>query len=172
MVKQKNMKIDKYKIYDLVYNLHFPIIFFLFIGSIVITGITGNVLYFVIGTTIAIVLSLLSIYYLYLDFSINKIKLWWASLFKYKLTEEEKPIWDSIVIKEYSGYTEWLEKTKGDDICGPWIKDITPEEVALIDKIHEKFYGKNWWIACPISTAQVCSAKYDDIKNKVIYRRN
>lgn len=98
---------------------------------------------------------------------INSIKLWWKSLFKYKLTDEEKLIWNSIVIKECEGYKEWLEKTKGDDICGPWIKDITKEEVELIDKIHEHFYGEDWWIAVPISTAQVCSVMLDDIKNKV-----
>ena len=163
------MKLDKYKIYDLVYNFHIPIIFFLFIGSMVTTGITGNVLYFVIGTIIAIVLSLLSMFYLYIDFSIIKIKCWLNSLFKYKLTDEEKPIWDSIVAKEYAGYTEWLEKTKGDDICGPWIKDITEEEVKLIDKIHEHFFGKDWWIAVPMSNAQVYAVMLDDIKNKVIY---
>jgi len=102
----------------------------------------------------------------------NKIKIWLKSLFeynKYKLTDEEIPIWESIVLKEYQGYLEWYEKTKGDDLCGPWIKDITPEEVALLDKIHEKYYGNDWWIATPISTAQVCYVEYEDIKDKVIY---
>lgn len=100
---------------------------------------------------------------------INNIKLWWNSLFKYKLSEEECKLWNSILNKDAIGYTEWLEKTKGDDICGPWIKDITNEEVKLIDKIHEHFFGKNWWIAVPMSNAQVYAAMFDDIKNKVIY---
>lgn len=158
------MKLDKYKIYDLVYNFHVPIIFLLFIGSLVTTGITGNVLYFVIGTVTAIILSLFSIFYLYVDFSI--IKRWWNSLFKYKLSEEERKLYNSILIKDAMGYGEWYDKTKGDDICGHWIKDIT-EEVKLIDKIHEHFFGKDWWIAVPISTAQVCAVMLDDIKNKV-----
>lgn len=85
----------------------------------------------------------------------------------YYLTNYEKPIWDSIKRKSEIGYKEWLEKTKGDDICGPWIKDITEEEVKLIDKIHKHFFGEDWWIAVPISTAQVCSVKYDNIKDKV-----
>lgn len=161
------MKLDKYHIYDLVYNFHFPIIFFLFIGLMIITGITDNVLYIVIGTIIAIVLSVLSMCYLYLDFSINKIKLWWKSLFKYKLSEEERKLYNSILIKDAMGYGEWYNKTKGDDICGHWIKNITEEEVKLIDKIHEHFFGKDWWIAVPISTAQVCAVMLDDIKDKV-----
>ena len=161
------MKLNKYKIYDLVYNFHIPIIFFLFIGSMIITGITGNVLYFVIGTTTAIVLSLLSMYYLYVDFSIIKIKLWWKSLFKYKLTEKEREFYNSILNKDAMGYGEWYAKTKGDDICGHWIKNITEEEMSLIDKIHEHFFGKDWWIAVPMSNAQVYAVMFDDIKDKV-----
>ena len=161
------MKLDKYKIYDLVYNFHVPIIFFLFMVSMIITGITDNVLYFVIGTTTAIVLSLLSMYYLYVDFSIIKIKLWWKSLFKYKLTEKERELYNSILIKDAMGYGEWNAETHGDDICGHWIKDITEEEMALLDKIHKHFFGKDWWIAVPISNAQVYAVMLDDIKDKV-----
>lgn len=87
----------------------------------------------------------------------------------YTLKENEIELWKIIEEKAKIGYTEWLEKTKGDDICGPWIKDITEEEVKLINKIHEYFFGKDWCIAIPMSTSQVCSVQYDDIKNKVIY---
>ena len=100
---------------------------------------------------------------------LTKIKLWWNSLFKYKLTGRERELYNSILIKDAIGYGEWYAKTHGDDICGHWIKDITEEEVKLINKIHEHFFGKNWWITIPISTAQVCSIQYNDIKNKVIY---
>ena len=164
------MEINKDKFYSWLYDWHFLIIFFLFIIPLIITGITQNPLYIIIGWSIEFIFLLFSIFYLYVSF--DNIKFWWKSLFKYKLTKEEQLIWNSIVVKEALGYSEWYEKTKGDDMCGPWIKDITHEEVALIDKIHEKFYGKNWWIACPISTAQVCSVKYDNIKDKVIYGRN
>ena len=102
---------------------------------------------------------------------INYSKLWWKSLFKYKLTEEERKLWNSILNKDAMGYEEWYAKTKGDDICGHWIKDITEEEMALLDKIHEHFFGKDWWIAVPISNAQVYAVMLDDIKNKLIYDR-
>lgn len=156
-----------YTFYDWLYDWHVPIIFFLFIGSFVLTGITQSPIYAITGWSIGIMFSIFSIYYLYV--SISHIKFWWKSLFKYKLTNEERIIWERIVEKEKIGYQEWLEQTKGDDMCGHWIKDITPEEVALIDKIHKKYYGDNWWIAVPISTSQVCAVEYWDIKDKIIY---
>ena len=65
---------------------------------------------------------------------INSIKLWWNSLFKYKLSEEERKIYNSILNKDAMGYGEWYDKTHGDDICGHWIKDITIEfyHIAII----------------------------------------
>lgn len=98
----------------------------------------------------------------------NNIKLWWNSLFKYKLSEEERELYNYILIKDAMGYGEWYSKTHGDDICGHWIKDITEEEMALIDKIHEHFFGKDWWIAVPMSNAQVYAVMFNDIKDKVI----
>ena len=98
---------------------------------------------------------------------INNIKLWWNSLFKYKLSEEERELYNYILIKDAMGYGEWCSKTHGDDICGHWIKDITEKEMALIDKIHEHFFGKDWWIALPMSNAQVYAVMFDDIKDKV-----
>ena len=153
--------------YEWLFDWHVPIIFVLFIGSLVLTGINQNSLYCVIGWSIAFVFSIFSMCYLY-D-SANHIKFWWKSLFKYKLSKEEIPIWESIVNKEYEGYKEWLEQTKGDDLCGHWVKDITPEEVALLDKIHQKYYGKDWYVIMPLSTAQVCAVEYDDVKDKIKY---
>ena len=98
---------------------------------------------------------------------INGAKLWLKSLFKYKLTGRERELYNSILIKDAMGYGEWHAKTKGDDLCGHWIKDITEEEIALLDKIHEHFFGKDWRIAVSMSNAQVCSVMLDDIKDKV-----
>ena len=55
------------------------------------------------------------------------------------LNNEEKTIWNNIVDKANDGFAEWTKHTKGNDLCGPWIKDITSEEIRLIDKIHSKF---------------------------------
>ena len=87
----------------------------------------------------------------------------------YTLKGNEIELWKSIIEKAKIGYDEWYEETHGDDLCGPWIKDYTIEENNLLDKIHHKLYGKDWWIAMPISTAQVNYVMYDDIKDKVIY---
>ena len=86
----------------------------------------------------------------------------------YILNNEEKVIWNNIVTKANEGFVEWEKQTKGDDICGPWIKDITPEEIRLIDKIHSKF-NKDLWCSVPISQAQVCYIQFTEIENKVIY---
>ena len=71
--------------------------------------------------------------------------------------------------KDLKKYIEWYNKTNGDDLCGPWIKDIIPEEIRLIDKIYNKFYGDDWYVSLPISTAQVSYSQYNNIKNKVIW---
>ena len=85
----------------------------------------------------------------------------------YILTEDEKIIWYSIVNKANDGFDEWYKQTKGNDICGPWIKDITINEIKLIDKIHSKFY-KDWWVSIPISQAQVSYIQFTEIENKII----
>lgn len=85
----------------------------------------------------------------------------------YILNENEKVIWNSIVDKANDSFAEWYKQTKGDDICGPWIKDINLKEIRLIDKIHSKF-NKDWWISMPISQAQVCYIQFVEIKNKII----
>lgn len=86
----------------------------------------------------------------------------------YILNNEEKSIWNNIVSKANDGFIEWAKQTKGDDLCGPWIKDITSEEIRLIDKIHSKF-NKDWWVAMPLSQAQVCYVQFAEIENKIIW---
>ena len=85
----------------------------------------------------------------------------------YVLSYDEISIWKNIEQKANQGLYEWQEQTKGDDLCGPWISNITPDEIYLIDKIHKLFYGDDWIIYLPISVAQVNYIMYIDIKNKV-----
>lgn len=86
----------------------------------------------------------------------------------YILEQDEQEIWNNIITKANIGYIEWYNKTNGDDLCGAWIKDITPKEIRLIDKIYNKFYGDDWYVSLPLATAQVSYSQYNNIKNKII----
>lgn len=101
------------------------------------------------------------------DYIFNNIKLLWNYLFKYKLSKEEQKLYESILNKDTIGYSEWYKQTKGDDICGHWIKDITKEEISLLNKIHKYFYGEDWCVNISISNSQVCAIMLNDIKDKV-----
>lgn len=153
------------KIYNIIYDLLFPISFFGFIGILVATGITKNENIFVIGSVVLIIIDIIAMFYLF--FSWNRIKFWLKTKLKYKLTNDEKILWNSIIQKAQVGYNEWWDVTKGNDICGPWIKDYTEEENNLLDKIHKYFYGDEWYVSMPISCGQVNYVMYEDIKNKV-----
>ena len=153
------------KIYNWLVDWNFPISFVLFIGSTLLSGITQNEIYILIGWPIVLVFTIFCSLYLCVDW--KDIKFWWRNRKNYILTSEERPIWENIDKKAHEGFDEWYKKTGGDDLCGPWIKDITPEEVNLLDKIHERYYGSDWCVAIPISTAQVCYVEYEDIKDKV-----
>jgi len=153
------------KIYNIIYDLLFPISFFGFIGILVATGITKNENIFVIGSVVLITIDVIAMFYLF--FSWNRIKFWLKTKLKYKLTNDEKILWNNIIQKAQVGYNEWCDVTKGNDICGPWIKDYTEEENNLLDKIHKYFYGDGWYVSMPISCGQVNYVMYEDIKNKV-----
>ena len=153
------------KIYNLVYDLLFPVSFFGLIGILVATGITKNENIFIIGNIVLITIDIIAMFYLF--FSWNRIKFWLKTKLKYKLTNDEKILWNNIIQKAQAGYNEWWDATKGNDMCGPWIKDYTEEENNLLDKIHKYFYGDGWYVSMPISCAQVNYIMYEDIKNKV-----
>lgn len=87
---------------------------------------------------------------------------------RYKLSNEEKLMWENIKVNADKGYNEWLEQTKGDDLCGPWLKDYTKDEEKLIEKIHAYFYGEDWYCVMPLSNSQVNYLMYYEIKDKVI----
>lgn len=155
------------KLYNWVYNLLFPLSFFGLIGILLATGITQNQKIFLIGSIILFIIEVIGIFYLWFD--LDDIKFWYKTKLKYKLSLEERILWDSIIQKAKLGYDEWLSITQGNDICGPWIKDYTKEENDLLDKIHEYFYGNCWYVSMPISCAQVNYIMYDDVKDKVRY---
>lgn len=153
------------KIYNIIYDLMFPISFFGFVGILIATGITKNENIFIIGSAVLITLEVIAMFYLF--FSWNRIKFWLKTKLKYKLTNDERILWNNIIQKAQVGYNEWWDVTKGNDMCGPWIKDYTEEENNLLDKIHKYFYGDGWYVSMPISCAQVNYVMYEDIKNKV-----
>ena len=91
---------------------------------------------------------------------------------KYKLiNEEEKALWNNICKKAKIGYDEWFDQTQGNDLCGPWLKDYTKHEEALIEKIHSYFYGDDWYCVMPLTCSQVNYLMYYEIKDKVKYGR-
>lgn len=153
------------KIYNLVYDLMFPILFFGFIGILIATGITKNENIFIIGSIVLITIDVIAMFYLF--FSWNRIKFWLKTKLRYKLTNDERILWNNIIQKAQTGYNEWLDITKGNDMCGPWIKDYTEDENNLLNKIHKYFYGDGWYVSMSISGAQVNYIMYEDIKNKV-----
>ena len=135
-------------------------IFILFLVLFIISGKFGIIWPMLVTLMVMICFGI----YLFRNTSLKKV----ISMIKYYyLTKEEIPVWESIEKKAEIGFDEWFDRTNGDDICGPWIKDISKEEVALIDKIHELYYGKDWRISIPISTSQVCYVMYEDIRYKV-----
>lgn len=153
------------KLYNLVCNLICPFGFFSFFGILIATGITQNKYIFLIGGSILLALEIIAMIYLWVDF--KEIKFWYRSKKGYKLEPNERSLWNSLIYKANKGYCEWWRKTKGDDLCGPWIMDYTPEENNLLEKIHRYFYGNDWYIVMPISGAQVNYVMYDDVKDKV-----
>ena len=87
----------------------------------------------------------------------------------YKINDEERPIWNSIVIKANNGYTEFCNQYDDTDICVcPWTQELSTEEYKLLNKIHEKCIGEGWYIIDPLGVSQINYIMYDDVKDKVI----
>jgi hypothetical protein len=157
-------------IYNRLYDWSWPIGFFGFIGILVATGITHNQNIFIIGSITLTVFYVFIFGYMWLypfEYLSERFTLWIHSFNKYKLSKNEVKLWNNIIQKAQVGYNEWWDITKGNDMCGPWIKDYTEEENNLLDKIHKYFYGDGWYVSMPISCAQVNYVMYEDIKNKV-----
>ena len=165
---------DKYDTYNLILNCGWPISFlsFLlsFLGILITIGIIQNTNIFLISGIIVIILDILWIIYIWLfpfEHLDERFILWIHSFKKYKLNEHEIKLWANIMNNADIGYKEWYEQTKGDDMCGPWIKNYTEEEGNLIDKIHKHFYGEHWHITMSISASQCYYQMYYDIKDKI-----
>lgn len=92
----------------------------------------------------------------------------------YKLTEEETPLWESIIKKAMHGFYEYTVHVKKypDEICPPWIGEtLTDDELKLLYKLHNMFYEKGWYIVDPIGPSQVQYIMYEDVKDKVKYEK-
>ena len=63
----------------------------------------------------------------------HKIEKWYNTQYNkyYLLEDNEREIWQNIIAKANKGYNEWYNETHGNDLCGPWIVDIKPEETYL-----------------------------------------
>lgn len=150
--------------YNFVYNFHIPIIFGIFICSMILYGV--NQLFMIIGLIITIILCILCGFYLYCP-SKCEIQKYFRKHKKYILNDEERKLWYSIITKARSGYWEWLSKDDRYDSMGPWMSPhLTKEEQKLIDKIHEYYYPGDY-IVDPIGAAQADYTWYSDIKSKV-----
>lgn len=106
--------------------------------------------------------------YPYFDFNFKDYRKHYKG--KYELTEQEKQLWDIIVKKMVDGYHEYEEHMKDNQyslIC-PWSKPLESNEYNLLDKIHKKYYGEDWYIVDPISGTQASYIMYEDIKDKVV----
>ena len=89
----------------------------------------------------------------------------WYWLTRYKLTNEEYVIWLKIKGKAKRGFRQWYGETKGNDMCGPWIPDLTKEESELLDRIYEKFRKDSSISISGHPAYQI----FDQIKHKVYH---
>ena len=158
------LKID---IYNWVYDWIVPLSFIGFIGIVIVSAITQNPKIFGIGGSILLIIEIIGMFYLF--FSWHRIKFWWKTKLKYKLSPEEKSLWESLCNKAYNAYTEYRKKypTWETNLCPPGILDYTPEEDELLDKIHKYFYGDDWYTSISMCGAQVNYIKWVDVRNKV-----
>lgn len=54
--------------------------------------------------------------------------------------------------------------------CTPWIDDLTKSEIEILDIIHAIFYGEDWYIVDPISSAQCNYVLWEDIKKHIKFK--
>ena len=85
---------------------------------------------------------------------------------------KEKELWKSIEEKAKQGLNEFLKECeeKHSYWGWPWVSpELTKEEQDFLNKIHEKYYGKDYYITDPISQKQCDYSWYIDIKDRIIY---
>ena len=86
------------------------------------------------------------------------------------LSCRERKYWHSIKQKAKEGYNEWYHsKYNSDDYyCPPWTKDLTRAEDFVLRRLHDKVYGKNWYIEDPLGWTQCNYIMYRDLKWRVL----
>lgn len=88
----------------------------------------------------------------------------------YVLSEEERVLWNSIEDKRKVSALQY--KLNGDHnrdtMVAPYIDGLTQDEHTLLKRIHDRYYGKDWYVADPLGGGQVDYIIYDDIKHRVI----
>ena len=82
----------------------------------------------------------------------------------YVLNNEERPLWNNIQQKAING---WIEYCKQTEVSNPWTQILSKEEYELLDKIHAKYYGEDWYITDPLGATQVHYIMFKDIEDKV-----
>lgn len=104
-----------------------------------------------------------------IDF-VKNVKLRFSS---YWLDLEESAIWHSISQKARDGYLEWIENRENRNrvIYPCYTQMLQPCEIELLKKIHERYFGKDFYIAFPLGQNQVNWIMYQDICHKVRYHK-
>ena len=90
---------------------------------------------------------------------------------KYILTEDEISLWRNIIEKATNGYGKSIKyyEKHPNTLYWPWVSPkLTDLESELLQKIHDKFYGEDYYIDDPISPSQVNFILYNNVKDKVI----
>ena len=75
--------------------------------------------------------------------------------------DKEKIIWDNICDKAKQGYNDCLNLYEG-EFWAPYTKELNNEEIDLLNRIHEKYYGSNWYVVDPLGANQVHYIMYND----------
>lgn len=94
-------------------------------------------------------------------------------LSSYCLDLEESAIWHSISQKARDGYLEWIEnrEDRNREIYPCYTQMLQPCETELLKKIHDRYFGKDFYIAFPLGPNQVNWIMYQDICDKVRYNK-
>lgn len=82
----------------------------------------------------------------------------------YVLNNEERPLWNNIQQKAING---WIEYCKQTEVSNPWTQPLSKEEYELLDKIHAKYYGEDWYITDSLGGTQCTYIMFKDIEDKV-----
>ena len=105
----------------------------------------------------------------------NNVESWYNKIpgYYYLDSIDDQMTWNSICNKAKSSYNEYTNTY--DDVgefWTPYINDLSQDEINLLKKIHEYYYGIDWHVVDPLSPNQVFYIMYTNVKNKVIDYEN